>query len=406
MDSINKNAVIIVAAGRGSRMQTDNDSSPKQYQTIDDYSILNHCIEAFAALPVVNAILVVIHQDDEVLYQSSIPVNCDKLLSPVLGGAERQQSVLNGLNALIEYAPENVYIHDAARPFISADIMNSLSAALETSDGALPGLPVADTLKHVGDDGQVNKTIPRTSLWRAQTPQAFAYNKILEAHRAAATEASGQPFTDDASIAEWHGLSVVMVEGSEDNRKITTREDLDWARKHLNWKQMEHKMQQPQGSYRTGSGFDVHAFTEGDHVVLCGVKIPHNKALKGHSDADVAMHALTDALYGSIADGDIGVHFPPSDPQWKGVASHIFLEHAVERVKLRNGVIQNIDITIMCEQPKIGPNSEAMRNKLSEIMGLPVDRISVKATTTEKLGFTGRQEGIASMATASVWLPE
>ncbi|MGH1351479.1 MAG: bifunctional 2-C-methyl-D-erythritol 4-phosphate cytidylyltransferase/2-C-methyl-D-erythritol 2,4-cyclodiphosphate synthase [Methyloligellaceae bacterium] len=400
MDSKIRNIVIIVAAGRGSRMQTDSGSDPKQYLQLAGKTILNHCISSLASVSFVDAILTVIHPDDKELYYSSIPSDCDKLLPPAFGGRERQQSVLNGLQAITKHNPENVYIHDAARPFITPDIMQSLLHALGKADGALPGVAVADTLKRV-KGMQVSETIARDDLWRAQTPQAFNFAKILAAHENAAKNATDIQFTDDASIAEWHGLSVTMVQGSEKIRKLTTLEDLEWAQS-----KMEQNMQQPQGSYRTGSGFDVHAFTEGDHVILCGVNIPHNKALKGHSDADVAMHALTDAIYGAIADGDIGIHFPPSDPQWKGAASHIFLEHAVNQVKKRNGVIQNLDITLMCEEPKIGPNSMAMRNKLAEIMDFPVDRISVKATTTEQLGFTGRREGIACMATVSVWLPE
>ncbi len=404
MDSKYKNIVIIVAAGRGSRMQADHSSSPKQYLKIGEQTILNHCINSLASIEFVNAILPVIHPDDEEMYYSSIPSDCDKLLPPVFGGTERQQSVLNGLQTLTDYNPENVYIHDAARPFITSDIMLSLLDALDKADGTLPGVAVADTLKRV-EGTQVIDTIERNHLWRAQTPQAFKFQKILAAHESAAINATDVKFTDDASIAEWHGLSVEMVQGNENIRKLTTPEDLEWARQQQEG-QLEQNMQQPQGSYRIGSGFDVHAFTDGDRVVLCGVKIPHDKSLKGHSDADVAMHALTDAIYGAIADGDIGIHFPPSDPQWKGAASHIFLEHAVNRVRERNGVIQNLDITLMCETPKIGPNSLAMRNKLAEIMNFPVDRISVKATTTEQLGFTGRREGIACMATVSVWLPE
>lgn len=397
-----KNCVIIVAAGRGSRMQTASETAPKQYIKLNDRPVLYHCLSAFNACDEIDAILTVIHPDDSDLYEASVPSGVDKLLAPITGGETRQHSVLNGLIALKQFKPEYVYIHDAARPFISPDIVSEIRKALDLSDGALPALPIADTVK-IADRARVINTVPREGLWRAQTPQAFAYDQILEAHTAALEQIDKVQFTDDASIAEWYGLTVDLIHGHEELRKLTTSEDLEWARNHLEVKNMA---KIPQGSYRTGVGFDVHAFEEGDYVILCGVSVPHNKALKGHSDADVAMHTLTDALYGSIADGDIGIHFPPSDPQWKGAASHIFLEHAVKRIKERNGIIQNVDLTIMCESPRIGPHSHSMREKLSEIMDLSVDRISVKATTTEKLGFTGREEGIACMATATVWLSE
>ncbi len=383
-------------------MQSDTDTAPKQYLQLADRPVLYHCIQNLAKCDEIDAILVVIHPDDKELYQEAIPKDCSKLLEPVFGGDTRQHSVLNGLVALQQFTPQQVHIHDAARPFVSERIVAELDKALETSDGALPALPIADTMK-IADGMRVINTVPREGLWRAQTPQAFEFSRILSAHEAAHEKIDTIQFTDDASIAEWYGLTVSLVQGHENLRKLTTPDDLNWARGHL---MRENMSSMPQGLFRTGSGFDVHAFEDGEHVVLCGVKIPHDKALKGHSDADVAMHALTDALYGSIADGDIGIHFPPSDAQWKGAASHIFLEHAVQRIKERKGVIQNVDITIMCERPKIGPHNVVMREQLSEIMDLPMDRISVKATTTEKLGFTGREEGIASLATATVWLPE
>ncbi len=255
-------------------------------------------------------------------------------------------------------------------------------------------MPVVDTLKHGAAGSQtILGTVARENLWRAQTPQGFRYQDILQAHLQAA--ASGRDdFTDDASIAEAAGFSVALVEGSERNFKITTPDD---------FKRAERMIEMP-AEFRTGTGFDVHKFDAGDHVWLCGVKVPHIATLSGHSDADVAMHALTDAIYGAIADGDIGAHFPPSDPQWKGAASYIFLEHARDRVKARGGKLINVDVTMMCEAPKIGPHRDAMRARLAEILEIDIDRVAVKATTTEQLGFPGRREGIAAMASATVRL--
>ena len=309
------------------------------------------------------------------------------------GGVTRQASVLAGLEALAAQNPDRVLIHDAARPWVSADMIARVLAALDRQGGAIAAIPVVDTLKRDGADGFIAATIQRDGLWRAQTPQAFHFQPILDAHRHARAE-DRTDFTDDAAIAEWAGLDVGLVLGSESNRKMTTAEDLAAANLPAAFPDI-----------RTGSGFDVHRFTQGDHVMLCGVQVPHDHGLEAHSDGDVALHALTDALLGAIGAGDIGQHFPPTDPQWRRAESAVFVREAARLVRARGGRIGNIDITILCERPRIGPYREAMRARLAEILGLALDRTSVKATTTEKLGFTGRGEGLAVMATATVLLP-
>jgi 2-C-methyl-D-erythritol 4-phosphate cytidylyltransferase/2-C-methyl-D-erythritol 2,4-cyclodiphosphate synthase len=311
----------------------------------------------------------------------------------VTGGANRQQSVLAGLEALLLNAPENVLIHDAARPFISAPVIDRVVQALGKSTGVLAALPVSDTLK-AGQNGVVARTISREGLWRAQTPQGFRYAAILEAHRTAASRA-GQDFTDDASIAEWHGLDVALVMGAERNIKLTTAEDFELAELFLAGGRAAVEA-------RTGTGFDVHAFEPGDHVMLCGVAVPHDAKLAGHSDADVGLHALTDALLGAIGAGDIGQHFPPSDPQWKGADSSLFLAHTGRLLRESGARVVNVDVTLICERPTIGPHVDAMRGRIGEILSIGVGRVSVKATTTEGLGFTGRREGIAAMASATI----
>jgi 2-C-methyl-D-erythritol 4-phosphate cytidylyltransferase/2-C-methyl-D-erythritol 2,4-cyclodiphosphate synthase len=320
------------------------------------------------------------------------------LRPPVSGGARRQDSVRAGLEALAGRPPQQVLIHDAARPFVGADLIARVIEALREHPAALPALPVTDTLKR-GRDGHVADTLPRETLWRAQTPQGFHFDAILAAHRAAAKEPEAT-FTDDAGLAEWFGLDVALVEGAEENRKLTTAADIASADELLCLRAGART-----GTVRIGSGYDVHAFGPGDAVVLCGVRIPHPKRLVGHSDADVGMHALTDALLGAIADGDIGLHFPPSDARWKGAASELFLKDAAERVRARGGAIDHVDVTFLCEAPRIGPHRDAMRAKLAEVLALDVAHISIKATTNEGLGFIGRGEGIAAMATATVRLP-
>ena len=309
-----------------------------------------------------------------------------------------KNSVRAGLEALAAAAPSSVLIHDAARPFVDAPLITRVIASLEAHDGALPCLPVTDTLKRASG-GRITGTVERDQLWRAQTPQGFRFAAILAAHRAASAD-TGREFTDDAGIAEWFGLDVALVEGSEDNRKLTTAEDLRMADELLRGEATRRA-----GTIRVASGYDVHGFGAGDAVILCGVHIPHTKKLTGHSDADVALHALTDALLGVIAEGDIGVHFPPTDARWRGAASELFLKHAASLVRERGGAIVHVDVTLICEAPRIGPYREAMRAAIAAMLGLDIAQVSIKATTNEGLGFIGRGEGIAAMATATVNLP-
>ena len=324
-------------------------------------------------------------------HESLAGLSSGKLLQPVPGGATRQLSVAAGLDALAQLSPDAVLIHDAARPFISSNCIAGTISALELFDGAIAAAPVTDTLKR-GEGGMISGTVSREGLWRAQTPQTFRFQKILEAHRAAA-ETAQTDFTDDAAIAEWAGLTVALVENASENMKITTAGDLAMA---------DLIATRGAADVRCGTGFDVHAFAEGDHVTLCGIKIPHTQGFEAHSDGDAGLHALTDALLGTIGAGDIGDHFPPSDPQWRGADSAIFLTHAVKLVTARGGRITNADLTLICERPKIGPHREAMRARMAELLGVERERVSVKATTSEGLGFTGRQEGIAALATATV----
>jgi 2-C-methyl-D-erythritol 4-phosphate cytidylyltransferase/2-C-methyl-D-erythritol 2,4-cyclodiphosphate synthase len=373
--------VLIVAAGRGHRVGGE---IPKQYVELNGLPILYRTVQAFKNSSPDCVIRVVIHPDDRSLYDDA--VRDLELLDPVSGGATRQESVRLGLESLVDLEPELVLIHDAARPFIDGKTIERVITALGSADGALPVLPVTDTLKRSEGDNVV-ATVDRSTIWRAQTPQGFHYNKIREAHQ----QVVGKELTDDASVAELAKLEVVMVEGDQRNIKVTTVEDL--ARPfpaNQSWET------------RVGSGFDVHRFKDGDFVTLCGIKVPHDKSLEGHSDADVALHALTDAILGAIGMGDIGQHFPPSEEKWRGAPSDQFLAYAVKLLKQHNGEIGNIDLTIICEAPKIGAHRVAMEERLSQILETEIDRINVKATTTEKLGFTGRGEGIAAQATASV----
>lgn len=366
-----RTAVIIVAAGRGSRMGGD---VPKQWQMLAGKPVLAHTLAAFAGMQV----MLVIHPDDRARAEAlGVPL--------VEGGATRDASVLAGLQALEGSGVEAVLIHDGARPLVSRALIGRLIKALETHQGAAPALPVTDALWR-GAAGKVVGTMDRAGLWRAQTPQAFRLAPILAAHR---THPGGA--ADDVEVARAAGLDVAIVEGEETNLKLTWPGDFARAEAILKGRDMD---------VRLGNGYDVHAFCEGDHVWLCGVKVPHGKGLLGHSDADVGMHALTDAIYGALAEGDIGRHFPPSDPQWKGAASHIFLAHAIGLARSRGYELGNCDVTLVCERPKIGPHAVAMQEELSRIMGVDVGRVSVKATTSERLGFTGREEGIAALATA------
>jgi 2-C-methyl-D-erythritol 4-phosphate cytidylyltransferase/2-C-methyl-D-erythritol 2,4-cyclodiphosphate synthase len=387
------NAVIIVAAGRGTRA-AGQAPKPKQYVDIGGEAVLTRSIAAFLGHGRIQIVQAVIHPDDRELYDAAIAaLPSPKLMAPVAGGRNRQQSVLAGLETLRASTPSKVLIHDAARPFISGAVIDRVLDALEDAAAALAALPLSDTLK-AERNGLVTRTVSRDGLWRAQTPQGFRFSAILEAHRAAAL-AAPEEFTDDASIAEWHGLDVAIVMGAERNIKLTTMEDFELAELVL-------ASGRAPLEARTGTGFDVHAFEPGDSAILCGVAIPHDRKLAGHSDADVGLHALTDALLGAIGAGDIGRHFPPSDPQWKGADSSLFLAHTVTLLRGKGARIVNVDVTLICESPKIGPHAPAMRARVAEILGIGVGRVSVKATTTEGLGFTGRREGIAAMASATV----
>ena len=377
---------IIVAAGRGERL---GGAMPKQYRPLLGKPILRWAAEPFLAHPRIGGVLVVIDPAFEAHYEAATE-GLD-LLAPVMGGATRQQSVRAGLEALAAHgAPTHVLIHDAARPFTPPDVIDRVLDALGSHAAALPVLSVADSLKRV-NNGAVAASVERAGLARAQTPQGFRFDVLLKAHRGAA-----EGFTDDAGIIEATGLPVAVVEGSEDLFKVTEAGDFMRADRYLLARH---------GDVRTGQGFDVHRFGPGEHVTLGGVRIPHEAGLMGHSDADVALHALTDALLGAISAGDIGKIFPPSAPQWKGMDSAVFLAHARDLVTQQGGLIAHVDLTLICERPKIGPHREAMRARIAEILQVDVARVSVKATTTEGLGFTGRSEGIAAQAIATVRLP-
>jgi len=386
-------AALIVAAGIGRRAARPG-APPKQYAPLAGKAVLTRTLKAFCAHPQVDHVLAVIAPEHRELYDRAARALPDraKLLGPADGGAERQQSVLNGLRALEALRPATVLIHDAARPLTPPDVIARVLDGVAQHGAAIAAMPVADTLKR-SENGQIVGTVDRSGLWRAQTPQGFSYEAIRRAHEDAAQ--SAETFTDDAAIAEWAGVSVALAPGAERNIKITSREDIILAESLIAERSETH----------TGTGFDVHAFGPGDTVWLCGVAIAHGRTLAGHSDADVGLHALTDALLGAVGAGDIGTLFPPSDPQWRGANSRIFLERAGEDVARRDGRIINVDVTLICEEPKIGPHREAMRAAIAEILGLNVARVSVKATTSERLGFTGRGEGIAAMACASVALP-
>jgi 2-C-methyl-D-erythritol 4-phosphate cytidylyltransferase/2-C-methyl-D-erythritol 2,4-cyclodiphosphate synthase len=379
-------AAIIVAAGRGTRLGAP---LPKQYLPLGGVKLLRHSLVAFARHPRIGIARAVIHPDDRAHYDEAAE-GLD-LLPPVAGGATRQASVRNGLESLVALSPERVLIHDGARPFIDAATIDRVLSALDRAPGALAAIPVRDTVKR-SEAGRVAATLDRSALWRAQTPQGFHFDAILAAHRAAA----GRDLSDDAAVAEQAGLAVVLIEASEENFKVTTTDDLDRA---------ERLLAARLGDIRTGQGFDVHAFGAGDHVWLCGIKVPHERGLVGHSDADVGLHALTDAILGALGAGDIGMHFPPSDPQWRGAPSDRFLAHALGLVRDAGGIIAHVDVTLICERPKVGPHREAMTARIAEILGLERRRVSVKATTTERLGFTGRSEGIAAQAVATIRLP-
>ncbi|NLR95999.1 bifunctional 2-C-methyl-D-erythritol 4-phosphate cytidylyltransferase/2-C-methyl-D-erythritol 2,4-cyclodiphosphate synthase [Rhizobium sp. P38BS-XIX] len=387
--------IVIVAAGRGERAGAPEEG-PKQYRPIGGRAVIAHTLERFVTWPQTAKIVVVIHRDDEKLLRAALEqVSNPPEIEIAFGGPTRQQSVLAGLRHLKPNGVTHVMIHDAVRPFFDHDLLDRVAAAL--ADGApavLPAMPVTDTLKRGNTEGLVVDTVPRAGLHAAQTPQSFRFTDILDAHERA--EADGRTdFTDDASIAEWCNLPVTLVIGSADNVKLTIKRDIAMADEKLSTGLLLPDV-------RTGNGYDVHQLEPGDGVILCGVFIPHDQKLKGHSDADVALHALTDALLATCGAGDIGDHFPPSDPQWKGAPSRIFIQHAAKIVRERGGTIMNADVSLIAEAPKVGPHRDVMRARLSEFLGISIDRCSVKATTNEKIGFVGRREGIAAIATATV----
>ncbi|MEZ5786121.1 MAG: bifunctional 2-C-methyl-D-erythritol 4-phosphate cytidylyltransferase/2-C-methyl-D-erythritol 2,4-cyclodiphosphate synthase [Xanthobacteraceae bacterium] len=382
-------AAVVVAGGRGIRA---GGGLPKQYRTIGGVPAIRKSLTAFSAHPEIATVQPVIHPDDLQLFFDAAK-NLG-LRDPVPGGVTRQASVLCGLEALAASEPEIVLVHDAARPLVSAPLISRAIAA-GRAGAAIPGIAVSDTVKVVDASGQVTETLDRTRLRTVQTPQAFVYSALLAAHRRAYA-AGRDDFTDDAALAEWAGMTVGVFAGDPANIKLTTAEDFARA---------ERDASAALADVRTGSGYDVHAFTAGDHVMLGGVRIPHDTGVAGHSDADVALHALVDAILGALADGDIGTHFPPSDPQWRGASSDRFLAFAVDRVRARGGVIAHLDVTIVCEAPRIGPHREAIRTRIAGIAGITPDRVGLKATTSEKLGFIGRREGLVAYATATVRLP-
>ena len=384
---------LIVAAGRGHRFGGD---IPKQYATLAGRAVLRHTVGRFLRHPGIDRILVVIHPDDRNLYDQALG-GLD-LPEPVPGGETRQDSVRLGLERLAADAPRKVLIHDAARPFVPDSVIDRVIGALDQEIGAIAALPVVDTLKR-SEAGNIRETVSREDLWRAQTPQGFRFQEILAAHRVLATNGEGTPpggLTDDAAVAHAAGHGVKLIEGATETFKVTTAEDLARAERWLAGEEME---------TRTGSGFDVHRFGPGEFVTLCGIEIAHSAGLQGHSDADVGLHALTDAILGALSAGDIGQHFPPSDSRWKGADSALFLRHAMAMVTARGGRFVHCDITLICEAPKVGPHREKMQQRIAEILACDPQRINVKATTTERLGFAGRGEGIAAQATASVQLP-
>ncbi|MBM6595723.1 bifunctional 2-C-methyl-D-erythritol 4-phosphate cytidylyltransferase/2-C-methyl-D-erythritol 2,4-cyclodiphosphate synthase [Microvirga pudoricolor] len=388
---------LIVAAGRGSRAGA---GLPKQYRNLDGRSVLARTLGSFLDHPGIDSVRVVIHPDDESHYAAALragAADATKLGPAISGGETRQDSVRLGLEALSDCPPGVVLIHDAARPFVGPALLGRAIEAGRDREAAVPGIAVTDTIKIVDPEGRVIDTPDRSTLRAVQTPQAFDFRALLDAHRKA--KAAGEErFTDDGALMEWAGIAVHVFEGEATNIKLTHPADFAAAERHL------------RGSMalltRLGTGFDVHAFGEGDHVWLGGIRVPHDRGVIAHSDGDVILHALTDAILGTLADGDIGTHFPPSDPQWRGASSDRFLAHAVGLVRDRGGRIDHLDVTLLCEAPRLGPHREAMRQRIADISGIGIGAVSLKATTTEKMGFTGRREGIAAQAAATIRLPE
>jgi len=384
-------AAVVVAAGRGQRVGGD---VPEQYRIVAAEPVIRPTLRAFLRHPQVSAVQPVIHPDDEIAFRTAT-AGLDNLLPPAWGGATRQASVRAGLEALLAKAPDVVLIHDAARPFLTAGLISRAIAAAQEHRAAIPAVPIADTVKKIDDQQTVAETLDRGELRMVQTPQAFVFDFIIELHRRAAA-AGREDFTDDAALAEWAGHRVRIFDGESGNVKLTTNDDFAHA---------EALRLAALGDVRTGNGFDVHVFADGDHIMLGGVRIPHSRGLTGHSDADVALHALVDAILGALAEGDIGMHFPPSDPQWRGAPSERFLRFACERVRARSGIVAHLDVTIVCEAPRISPHRDAIRARIAEIAGISIERVGIQATTSERLGFTGRGEGIVAMAIATVRLP-
>jgi 2-C-methyl-D-erythritol 4-phosphate cytidylyltransferase / 2-C-methyl-D-erythritol 2,4-cyclodiphosphate synthase len=386
-----KVAAVIVAGGRGHRAGGE---VPKQYRQIGGEPVIRPTLAAFLNHPRIDSVQPVIHPDDENAFRAATS-GLERMLPPVAGGATRQLSVRAGLEALRGTAPDLVLIHDAARPFLTVSLIDRAIAAAQDHGAAVPAIAISDTVKRIDAQDMVSETLDRSRLRTVQTPQAFAFNLIVALHQRAATEGRDD-FTDDAALAEWAGHRVSVFPGETTNVKLTTSDDFSRA---------EALHAAALADIRTGNGFDVHVFGDGDHIMLAGVRIPHTRGVVGHSDADVALHALVDAILGALAEGDIGVHFPPSDPQWRGAASDRFLAFACERVRARSGMIAHLDVTIVCEAPRVGPHRDAMRARIASIAGIPIGRVAIKATTSEKLGFTGRGEGIVAMATATLRLP-
>ena len=385
-----RTAVVLVAAGRGLRAGA---GGPKQYRTIGGVPVIYRAMEAFSRHANVFAVQPVVNPDDGAMFTAAVAGL--KHEPPANGGATRQASVLAGLEALARHKPDIVLIHDAARPFVTEGVISRAIEAASRTGAAIPTVAVTDTIKVTGASGDVEDTPDRARLRIAQTPQSFRFDVILEAHRRAAKDGRSD-FTDDAAIAEWAGLTVATFEGDVANMKLTTPED---------FVREEARLASLLGDIRTGTGYDVHAFGDGDHLMLCGVRVPHTRGFLAHSDGDVGLHALVDAILGALADGDIGSHFPPSDAKWKGASSDQFLKYAIERVTARGGRIANLEVTMICERPKIGPLRDVMRARIAEISGVDISRVAVKATTSERLGFTGREEGIAATASATIRLP-
>jgi 2-C-methyl-D-erythritol 4-phosphate cytidylyltransferase/2-C-methyl-D-erythritol 2,4-cyclodiphosphate synthase len=389
---------LIVAAGRGSRA---GEGIPKQYRPLQGQPVLTRTLSAFLSHSGISRTVVVIHPHDRQFYEEAIrtlPSPSSTILPCVYGGETRQGSVRNGLEALANLNPELVLVHDAARPFASPGLIDRAIEAARRWNAAVPGTAVTDTIKVIGGQSEVLTTPDRSTLRAVQTPQSFNFLLLLDAHRRAAAS-NLHSFTDDGALAEWAGLPVHIFEGEPGNIKLTHPADFQEAERRLKGESMTYVT-------RFGTGFDVHAFGEGDHVWLGGIKVPHDRGVIAHSDGDVILHALTDAVLGALAEGDIGTHFPPSDPQWRSASSDRFLAYAVELVGKRGGIVDHLDTTLLCEKPRLGPHREAMRQRIAEIAELRLDQVSLKATTTEKLGFTGRSEGIAAQAAATIRLPE